>query len=143
MKPLPTTVTDPRNWLRFTVSLFPAVGGGYGVALALAVSLLLGGSQGLAIYGLLSLFGGFALGLAVALIAGALDGVLVRTVEPEQLRRSTSVVNGLVAAVVVGGASFGFVESLVLHLLLLIIGPGVTIGVVTWRRSPMARRITG
>lgn len=143
MKPLPTTVTDPRNWLRFAVSLFPAVGGGYGIALALGVAVLIGSSRGIGTLGALSVFGGLALGLAVGVIAGTVDGFLVRSVPPERLRQTTSIVNGLIAAVLVGGSSIGFVDSLLLHVLLLVVGPGVAIGLTTWRRSPMARSITG
>ncbi len=139
----PTTVRDPRAWIRFGLTHLTALGGAYAIALMLGFAVFTGGLRSLGAAGVAVLPMGLALGAVLGLMLGTLDGYLVRYVGRDHLRLATTSLNGAVTAIVmiaigraVGGT--GWVVALALYL-----GPGAAAAVVTWRRSPEARRIHG
>lgn len=139
----PQTVRDPRAWLEFGLTHLTALGGGYAIAVLLAVAVASGGLRVLGGVGAVVVPIGLVLGATLGLVLGTLDGYLVRYVGPRSLRVATTSLNAAVTAIVmvvigraVGGTSL-------LAVLVLYLGPAVAVAIVTWRRSPEARRIHG
>lgn len=109
----------------------------------LGLAALAGGLGSLGALGLAAIPIGLGLGAMLGLVLGTLDGYLVRYVGPGSLRLATTSMNGAVTAIVLivlgrvlGGT--GWLVALAVYL-----GPAVAVAVVTWRRSPEARRIHG
>lgn len=130
-------------WIRFGVTHLTALGGTYAIGVVLALAVLSGGLRSLGIAGFAGVLGGLAIGAVLGLVLGTADGYVVRQVGPERLRTTVSVVNGVLTVIVMAvlgtalGAT-GWFAAAVLYL-----GPGLAVALVTWRRSPEARRIHG
>lgn len=139
----PRTVRDPRSWLRFGLTHLTALGGGYAIGLLLLLAVASGGMGALGASGLAAVPAGLLVGALLGLILGTLDGYLVRYVGPDGLRVATTSLNAAVTAIVTSviGRSLGGRGWLAV--LALYVGPAVAVAVVTWRRSPEARRIHG
>lgn len=139
----PRTVRDPRAWLRFGLTQLTPLGGAYAVAVLVLLGVLAGGLRSLGAAGLVAIPAGFVLGAVLGLIVGTLDGYVVRYVGPDNLRVATTSLNAAVTAIVMTGVGTamgtpGWAAVLVVH-----VGPACAVAVVTWRRSPEARRIHG
>ena len=139
----PRTVADPRAWIRFGLTHLTAAGGAYGIGLTLLVALLIGNLGAPGTFALLAIPSGLVIGGVLGLVLGTLDGFLVRSVGPDHLRLATTALNAAVTTVVmvVVGTVAGATGFLVIAVLYVV--PAVVVAVVTWRRSPEARRIHG
>lgn len=139
----PRTVADPRAWIRFGLTHLTAAGGAYGIGLTLLVALLIGNLGAPGTFVLLAIPSGLVVGGVLGLVLGTLDGFLVRSVGQEHLRLATTALNAAVTTVVmvVIGTAAGATGFLVIAVLY--VAPAVLVAVVTWRRSPEARRIHG